>query len=608
MSSNSINTVPIFAGVNFHTWQQQMGDFLHFQRLWRIISGQATRPVGNTPADLAAQNAWDEGDEQAQGILGLHLSPNLHTHLDATSALSWTTLDNALRQSGVATIYADLQAALHVRISGGQNPQVEMQRLLTLFERLHANGMQISDPIQGMMTLCALPAKWDNVAMVYVQGVNALANVTFATVRDAIMAEYEQTARPSTLAAQKISAVKHKGKSPQFREQTQSNKFVPKASGDAPSGDAPKKKRQGGQKDKGKVHAIVSSALIPQSVTNCMQESHHVAPVMAAPTPAPQAPGIIVDGPSCAPVSVPTTVASFNSSGVSYWKAEPPKTAQTFTGFTGKPSPNTYAKAVAKKSTPPPPVVEKERTQSPTPLLERIQPVASGSNVTLKDISTGPSLEERISSPPVEHRETPLRTTEKKKRVRKPKKAKKEQDAFPEAVSDRQWLYEACKRLITPQPNFENPVAENSAPLFVEPVQNHNNPHNDNKVNPEHPHAPFYQRLIDSFKQGSQQGLYDPYLNDVTDYHESSSEDEREAKAKHKRLNKFLKRKPPTNPSGVRFTEEDTLVHKEGWDDRDNNPDSHVYNGMNNGYHRYSGSKNCPNVCMFFKDVYSMDD
>ena len=22
----------------------------------------------------------------------------------------------------------------------------------------------------------------------------------------------------------------------------------------------------------------------------------------------------------------------------------------------------------------------------------------------------------------------------------------------------------------------------------------------------------------------------------------------------------------------------------------------------------YSGSKNCPNVCMFFKDVYSMDD
>ena len=119
MSSNLINAVPVFSGVNFRTWQQQMGDFLCFQRLWRITSGTVTRPVGNTPADLAAQNAWDEGDEQAQGILGLRLSPNLCTHLGATSALSWTALDNAFGQPGIATIYADLQAALHMKISGG---------------------------------------------------------------------------------------------------------------------------------------------------------------------------------------------------------------------------------------------------------------------------------------------------------------------------------------------------------------------------------------------------------------------------------------------------------------------------------------------------------
>ena len=147
------------------------------------------------------------------------------------------------------------------------------------------------------------------------------------------------------------------------------------------------------------MHAIVSSALIPKSVTHRIQETHYVAPVVAAPTLVPQAPGIIVGGPSRAPVSVPTTIASFNSSGVSYRKAEAPKMAQTFTGFTGKPGPNTYAKAVVKKSTPPPSMVEKEWTQSPAPLLERIQPVASGSNITLEDIPTGPSLEERISSP-----------------------------------------------------------------------------------------------------------------------------------------------------------------------------------------------------------------
>jgi gag-polypeptide of LTR copia-type len=167
--------------------------------------------------------ALDEADEQAQGVLGLRLSTNLCTHLGATAHASWVALDNAFGQPEISSIYTDLQAALHVKISGGQNLQVEMQRLLTLFERLCANGMAISNPIQGMMLLNALPPKWDNVSMVYLQGQNVLANVTFAAVRDAIMAEFERTSCPSSLAVQKISAVKRKGKSPTFKEQTRTH-------------------------------------------------------------------------------------------------------------------------------------------------------------------------------------------------------------------------------------------------------------------------------------------------------------------------------------------------------------------------------------------------
>ena len=387
-------------------------------------------------ANPPTQATWDEAGEQAQGILGLHLSPNLCTHLGATSALSWANLDNAFRQLGIGSIYADLQAALHVKISGGQNPQVEMQQMLTLFERLCANSMAVSDPIQGMMLLNALPAKWDNIAMVYLWGQNVLANVTFAAVRDAIMVEYEWTSHPSTLAVQKISAVKHKGKSPQFREQICTNQsFAPKASGDAPSGDAPKKKRWGGQKGKGKVHAIVSSALVPKSVTKCLQETHHVAPSQAAPALAPIVSSTVVGGPSCAPVSIPTTVVSFNSSGVSHWKVEPPKVAQAFTGFTGRPSPNTYAKAVVKKTTPPPPSwVEEESvfstamlTQSTAPLAERIMLVASGSTVTLDVPLASLSLQECLRSPsPDECWDINLCPKEKKRCSRKPKKGKKE--------------------------------------------------------------------------------------------------------------------------------------------------------------------------------------
>jgi gag-polypeptide of LTR copia-type len=246
-SNNGINNVSVFSSANFRTWQQTMGNYLRSMKLYRHASGATIRPTAVVPpiqANLDAIAAWDEADEQAQGILGLRLSTNLRTHLGATAHALWQALDNTFGKPGIFSIHADLQAALHVKISGGQNLQVEMQWLLTLFERLRANSMAISDPIQGMMLLNALPPKWDGVSMAYLQGQNVLSNVTFASVRDAIMAEFEQTSRPSSLAVQRISAVKRKGKSPIFKEQTHTNQSsAPKASGDAPQ-EAPDKKKR----------------------------------------------------------------------------------------------------------------------------------------------------------------------------------------------------------------------------------------------------------------------------------------------------------------------------------------------------------------------------
>jgi hypothetical protein len=166
-SNNGINNVAVFSGANFCTWQQTMGDYLRSMRLFRHVSGTTIRPtqwfLPPRQANLDAIAAWDEADEQAQDILGHRLLTNLHTHLGATAHASWQALDNAFGQPEISSIYADLQATLHMKILGGQNPQVEMQWLLILFERLHANGMMISDPIQGMMLLNALPPKWDGV-------------------------------------------------------------------------------------------------------------------------------------------------------------------------------------------------------------------------------------------------------------------------------------------------------------------------------------------------------------------------------------------------------------------------------------------------------------
>ena len=157
------------------------------------------------------------------------------------------------------------------------------------------------------------------------------------------MAEYKHATCPSALAVHKISAVKCKGKSPTYTKQTSSKSAPPKASSDAPSG-APKKKTRRGGKGKAKVHTIVSSALVPLSVTKCLQETHHAVAPMAAPISVPVMASTVVGGPSCAPVRVPMTITLFKPSGVTYTKTEAPKNVQAFSGFTGQEGPHTTRK------------------------------------------------------------------------------------------------------------------------------------------------------------------------------------------------------------------------------------------------------------------------
>ena len=115
------------------------------------------------------------------------------------------------------------------------------------------------------------------------------------------MAEFEHSTHPSTLAMHKISAVKCKGWSPTDTEQTKTKSAPPKASSDVPSG-TPKKKTRRGGKGEAKAHAIVSSALVPPSVTKHLQETHHVAAPVATPASAPILASTTVGGPSHAPV------------------------------------------------------------------------------------------------------------------------------------------------------------------------------------------------------------------------------------------------------------------------------------------------------------------
>ena len=99
-----------------------------------------------------------------------------------------------------------------------------------------ANGVDFDDSVQGIILLNAILKEWLRVTQIHSQSNQTLATTTFLGVRDTIMAEFECSTCLLTLAAHCISAVKRKGKSPTYSEQTSSKSAPPKASSDAPSG------------------------------------------------------------------------------------------------------------------------------------------------------------------------------------------------------------------------------------------------------------------------------------------------------------------------------------------------------------------------------------
>ena len=285
MSSKKVaQLVPLFTGADYRAWKERMGDFLGSQHMLGFINGnrpmpQVADPANPTAAKQAAIAQWLEDDTVIRSLIVLRLSPNLHTHLGTTAQQTWESLENTFGVSHFTMDFRLLQEVMRAKLRVDQNLQVEIQRIWTLLERIRIAGMNLDNYLQAMLLLSAIPQEWDRIASMYCKDMTRQ-QATFNGVHTAIMAEYEQIAHPSQLAhtANRLSAVKRKGKSPQFTEQRHYSAPKPSAD-DAPSGSSNKKQKQrGGQKEKAqRANLIVSSAFVPTSVLNRMQESHHHA-------------------------------------------------------------------------------------------------------------------------------------------------------------------------------------------------------------------------------------------------------------------------------------------------------------------------------------------
>src|SRR6202522_4322494 len=391
-----------------------------------------------------------------------------------------------------------------------------------------------------MLLLKAIPKEWDTVAQMYCNGMQ-MANVTFDGVWDAIMVEFEHTARPAQLAhqADKISAVKRKGQSPRFKEQRKTNS-APRPATEAPHGESSvKRTRKGGKQEKARkaraAHNIVSSVFVPSAVITRMQESHYleagpsssrVEEVVEPPAPTP-VPVTVIGGPSRAPVrsAAPVSIATIRPSNITYSKAVT-LPMQSVSGSSSTKAPfNMEKERMLLKQAGVRPTVEPLRAMHK--IVEEKDDAmdkAQGKHRKFMEFATNSSpVQNAVASTstlPVEPVELSLQDTlprapafktmkeydehEKKRRNRtkKAKKAKKDSvHPIPEpgAVTTNVQVFPEVS---------SKPVSESGEPLFVEENLKVF-PNSPSIINPLHPRARYFKALIESLN-------LEGHLNDQT--------------------------------------------------------------------------------------------
>jgi hypothetical protein len=171
-SKNIASHIPMFIGQDFRFWKESMTDYLGVQRLLGYALGQHQRPVAAnaaqpTQAELTAIADWDEIDLQVKSMISMRLSSNLRTLIGTTSAATWTNLEQRYGIPHFTGIYKDYELAHSIKLTTGENPEIRIQKIWTILERLWANGCILNNYLQGMLLLKAIPKEWDTVTQMY---------------------------------------------------------------------------------------------------------------------------------------------------------------------------------------------------------------------------------------------------------------------------------------------------------------------------------------------------------------------------------------------------------------------------------------------------------
>jgi oligoendopeptidase F len=249
MSSTLLNIVPVLNGTNWLSWAEFMDAYVMSEGRRRVLTTQRPSiPVAVTGTDgeitnqddidkaTEKQEDWDKDNERVMGYIRLRVSPDVAQLIKGkTSAKQmWDSLKEGHSRQTLANAYVEFKGILDTRIPEDQSPSPALAKIQAHVERLSNFHVNLDNYIYLMLLVNKTPGYAQTQASILVMSQEMVDTTDTSISADkhpkpldyakTLEASWEQRRLRSgngrcTENANRITAVKNKGKDPQFNQQ-----------------------------------------------------------------------------------------------------------------------------------------------------------------------------------------------------------------------------------------------------------------------------------------------------------------------------------------------------------------------------------------------------
>jgi hypothetical protein len=249
MSSALLNIVPVLNGTNWQSWSESMDAYIMSKGRRHVL--MATRPAvpavtfdndGNvdnqSDVDKATekQEDWDKDNERVMSYIRLRVSPDVAQLVKGKNSAKemWDSLKEGHSRQMLANAYVEFKGILDTRIPEDQNPAAALAKIQAHVDCLSNFHVNLDDYIYLMLLVNKTPGYAQTQASILVMSQEMVDTTDTNMSRDKYpkLLEYAKTLEASwkqrrpcsgnercTENANRITAVKNKGKDPQFNQQ-----------------------------------------------------------------------------------------------------------------------------------------------------------------------------------------------------------------------------------------------------------------------------------------------------------------------------------------------------------------------------------------------------